>query len=112
MGRWATNRRRGGGGGAPGSITPNAVSIVSVRGDGTDWVITFDGPISTNLVADAVNFLIGDASFFQNDGSVGAALSGTDDGTAGYVSGVAWALTAQPDWLNTPIVGPQSGSTI
>lgn len=112
MGRWAQRARRGGGGGPAVPITPNPVSIVSVRGDGTGWVITFDGPVSTNLVSDAVNFLVGDASFFSCDSSVGASVDGTDDGSGGYVSGLAWFLTGQPDWLNTTIVGPQSGTTI
>lgn len=112
MGRWAQRRRRATQGESTTPPTPNPVSIVSVRGDGTDWVITFSGPITTLLVSDAVNFLIGDASFFQNDGSVGAALSGTDDGTGGYVAGVNWDLTGQPDWLVTPIAGPQSGTTV
>jgi hypothetical protein len=112
MGRWAQQRRRGGGPPASSAITPNTVTLLSVRSDGTDWILTFDGPITTLFISDSVNFLVGDASFFTNQGSAGSACSGVDDNSAGYVPGLAWALTGQPDWLLTPIAGPSSGTTI
>jgi hypothetical protein len=88
------------------------VSIVSIEGLGTDWKITFNGPISINLASPDAALLIGDASFFDATGVVGVAVAGADDGTGGYVSGLAWNLASQPSWLATPIAGPQAGVTI
>jgi hypothetical protein len=111
MVRWAQRRVRGGGGGPTTAPAPTPVSIVDVHADGTDWVLTFSGPVSCNTATADANFLVGDATFFQCDGAAGSLASGSDDGSAGYVPGLAWNLTAQPAWLNTPIAGPQTGTT-
>jgi hypothetical protein len=90
---------------------PTPVNLLDVRGDGTDWVLTFDGPIVTTPPGDDAAFLVGDATVFSCGGSAGALASGTDDGTGGYVSGLPWALTSQPAWLVTPIAATSSGTT-
>jgi hypothetical protein len=108
MGRWAQRRRR-----ATGPEIPAAapVNLIDVRGDGTGWVLTFDAPVSATTAVTGTEFFVGDATQFQCDGVGGALVSGTDNGTGGYVSGLDWFLNAQPAWLNTPCAFPASGTT-
>jgi hypothetical protein len=111
MGRWSQSRLRGGGGGATSSPTPNPVTLIDVHGDGTDWVLTFDGAIEIDpAAAPSSEFSVDGATTDPPAVAVGAACSLTDsDGS--YISGRPWDLTAQPPWLLTPIAGPQSGTT-
>jgi hypothetical protein len=111
MGRWSQQSRRGGGGGAPGSITPNVVNLVSVQADGTDWILHFDGPVAMGAGNDDSAFFVGDATLFHADSVAGSAASGVDDGTGGYVPGLAWSLTSQPAWLATAVNFPAGGVT-
>jgi hypothetical protein len=82
-----------------------------VRSEGSDWDITFSGPvvIAAGNVPD---------SGLQVDGfDVSAVAPGAANHltvlTAGvtYSSGLAWVLASQPAWLLTPIVGPDAGVT-
>jgi hypothetical protein len=85
--------------------------LLDVRGDGTDWVLTFDGPITVDPLAPVSSeFSVNGALTDAPPGSVGALCSLTDDGGS-YVPGLPWDLSAQPPWLTTPIAGPQSGTT-
>lgn len=112
MGRYAQARRRASTGQEPGPPTPNAVTLLAVAADGTDWILTFSGGIVVTAGLQDGAFTVGDASFFQCQGGAGSAASGVDDGSAGYVSGLFWSLNSQPNWLQTPIAGPSSGTTI
>lgn len=111
MGRYAQRRLRGGGGAPPPPVvTP--VSILDVRSEGTDWDVTFSGPVTFNgaNVPDSQLQVDGfDVSAVSQPGP----LTHLTIETAGvvYSSGLAWVLAAQPAWLLTPIVGPDAGVT-
>lgn len=111
MGRWAQRQRRGSSPG-PTSDVLATVTIVSVQGTGTEWIITFDAPISCNVGLGDTNFAASDATTSTCTGAAGSACSVTDDSSLGYVSGLPWNLFAQPNWLNNPIAGPQAGTTV
>lgn len=111
MGRWSQQSRRGGGGGAPTAITPNIVNLLDVHGDGTGWVLTFDGPISCNVGLGDTEFEASDATTSTCAGAAGNQCSISDDSSLGYIAGFPWQLTGQPNWLNTPVVFPAAGTT-
>jgi hypothetical protein len=112
MGRWAQRRQRSSASDSPAPPPPSPVAIVSVVGNGTSWSVNFDGPITQDVGNDDAAFFVGDATTTHCNVCAGSTADCSDDGTAGYVPGLAWSLVSQPAWLLTPIAGPQSGTTI
>lgn len=93
------------------SPPPTPVSIVDVHGEGTDFIVTFSGPVTIDAGEVPDSFLnISGASVTAITGHAGAVISIETDG-GDYSSGLPWELTGQPGWLLTPIAGTQSGTT-
>lgn len=111
MGRWAQRRMRSSIGPGPTAPTPNAVTLLAVSNDGTDWILHFSGPIvtDTGVAPDAAFDVSGNAVLSVSPGA-GALCSLTDDGGL-YTAGQPWEITGQPNWLVTTLAGPSSGTT-
>jgi len=87
------------------------VTLLSVSNDGTDWILHFDGPITTNtgVTPDSAFDVSGNAVTSVSP-AVGSVCSLTDDGIL-YSAGQPWEMVSQPNWLVTPLAGPSSGTT-
>lgn len=111
MGRWAQRRLRGGGPAAGPGVTPNAVSILDVRSTGTNWAITFSGPVTINGAAVPDSGLQVDGFDVSAVSVFAADILSVETAGVTYASGLAWVLASQPAWLVTPIIGPDAGVT-
>lgn len=110
MGRWAQRKRRGGGPG--GGATPEPpVTLLSITCDGTATeILTFSGPVVTPGGAADSALQISGEDVGPFGGQTGTTINVITGG--GHIDGEPWALTAQPAWLTTPVVFPDSGTTI
>lgn len=110
MGRWAQRRMRGGGPAVAGPPSPPTLTVTGVStSGGSEGVVTFSAPI-------ALDTGVGPDGSFTFNGNVPSSVS-LDSATQARVFGVGpfglgdpWAVTAQPNWLVTALVVPESGN--
>jgi hypothetical protein len=108
MGQWA-QRRRSGSLGSPAAAVAS-VTIVSVTVvDAVTAAITFSGVITIDTGVTP------DDGFDYNGGAPDSVTRPSSHVvyavmTAGVNSGDPWTLSAQPNWLITPVVVPESGT--
>lgn len=109
MGRWSQQRRRGGG--PPGTAAAAPVTLVEIHADGTATeTLAFSGPVVTpGGAADSALQINGEdvGPFGAQSGTEIVVITG-----GGHADGEPWTLTAQPAWLTTPVVFPDSGTTL
>ncbi len=109
MGRWAQRKIRGGGGEGGAQLPLVLISVELIAADSLKLTWSRAVEVDQGVVPDGgfkVNGIQPDnCSPFDSAVTTFAAADG-----AGWVDGDAWNLAAQPNWLLTPIGGPQTGT--
>lgn len=105
MGRYAQRLRRGGG-----ARGLNPVTVVEfLEGGGSTLSIQFSAAVVGSTGAIAGTGVVCNAQTIVNVVSiVGAFVTVTFTGAV--PSGAAWLVSAQPNWLTTPVVIPANGT--